>query len=247
MVRKRNRSKGVRKGRNAPKSPTAKRLARLRDKAHLVSDRLDSIYGSPRHNNKDDPLDEVIFIILSQMTTTKSFNRVYDHLKASIGSWSGLLKVPLRKTKSLIKDAGLSNQKGPRIKAILRMVKEKFGRVSLNGLSSLSDGEAEAFLTSLPGVGQKTAKCVLMYSLGRPVLPVDTNVARLASRLGLIPRKVSQGGIHIALERVVRPEDRYSFHVNGLAHGQRVCRAVYPKCGVCVLSRMCLYIKGLKK
>lgn len=204
-----------------------------------MATRLHAVYRSPRHNNKADPLDELVFIILSQMTTTPSFNRVFDRLKRSVRSWGELLVMPPRKIESLIKDAGLSHQKGPRLRRILKRVSAEFGRASLDSLHKMTDEDAEAFLTSLPGVGTKTAKCVMMYSLGRAVLPVDTHVARLACRLSVLSAADTTARAHVEIERAVRPADRYSFHVNGVAHGQGVCRAVRPKCQACVLRRMC--------
>jgi endonuclease III len=136
----------------------------LRQRAHLATTLLHEVYGSPRHDNKDDPLDELIFIILSQMTTRQSYGRVYDRLKTTYPSWEAILDLPLDELKEAIRDAGLINQKAPRIKAILATLKEDFGNVTLDPLREMSDEEAERYLTSLPGVGLKTAKCVLALS-----------------------------------------------------------------------------------
>ena len=186
-------------------------------------------------------MDELVFIILSQMTTSKSFGRVFDRLKVRTKDWSHVLRMPLRKLKALIGDAGLSHQKGPRIKAILKRLERDFGRVSLDALRRMPDDDVEAYLTSLPGVGVKTAKCVMMYSLGRRVLPVDTHVWRVARRLGFVSASVPYPEIHGALEVVVPPADRYSFHVNALSHGRKVCIALRPRCRGCPLRRLCPY------
>ncbi len=213
--------------------------ARLRRKAHRVALALHAAYGSPRHGNKDDPLDELVFIVLSQMTTGPSFNRVFDRLKAEAKTWEAVLRMPPARLKAVIKDAGLSGQKSPRILSILRRVREDFGRVSLEPLRRLSDAEAEGYLTTLPGVGVKTAKCVLLYSLGRQVLPVDTHVWRISRRLGLVPDQLTYDRVHSALEQAVAPRDRYSLHVNGLSHGREVCRPLRPRCEGCPLRRSC--------
>lgn len=204
-----------------------------------IDQRLVDTYGTPDLGNKDDPLDELIFIILSQMTTHQSFNRVYDRLKACCESWEDVLTMPLRRLKATIKDAGLSNQKAPRIKAILKRIKADFGRLTLQVLFNLENEDAERYLTGLPGVGIKTAKCVLMYSLSRDVLPVDTHVWRVARRLGLVSEEVPYSKVHPTLEAVVPPERRYSFHVNAVLLGQQVCTAVDPNCPECPLQRMC--------
>jgi endonuclease III len=186
-------------------------------------------------------LDELVFIILSQMTTQKSFNRVFDRVKEAVGRWEAIFQMPLRKVKALIKDAGLSNQKAPRLKAILRKIKSDFGRVDLGALHGMADDEVEDYLTSLPGVGRKTAKCIMMYSLGREVLPVDTHVWRVARRLGLVAEEISYNMVHDALEAVIAPADRYSFHVNAIAHGRMLCVHTRPHCSRCPLNRICPY------
>lgn len=213
----------------------------LRRRAHQAALILHTAYGSPRHGNKDDPMDELVFIILSQMTTQKSFSRVFDRLKEEVGTWDTVLRMPLRKVRALIKDAGLSNQKAPRLKTILGKIKGDFGRVSLDALHGMPNDEAENYLTSLPGVGRKTAKCIMMYSLGRKVLPVDTHVWRVAQRLGLVGKDVTYHGVHDAMEAAVSPGDRYSFHVNAVEHGRTLCVHTRPHCSRCPLNRLCPY------
>lgn len=211
----------------------------LRRRAHRAALLLAQRYGSPRHGNKADPLDELVFIVLSQMTTAPSFGRVYERLKAASGGWAHVRRMPLRRLKSLIKGAGLSHQKAPRIKAILSKVAADFGRPSLGPLRRMDDAAVERYLTALPGVGVKTAKCVMMYSLGREVLPVDTHVWRVARRLGLVGGAVPYPRVHGALEAVVAPADRYAFHVNAVSHGRTVCTALRPKCRTCPLRQIC--------
>ena len=230
--------------RDAAAEPRGAAVATLRRRAHRAVKLLAGAYGSPRHGNKRDPLDELVFIVLSQMTTAPSFGRVYDRLKAAPGGWADVARMPLRRLRSMIKDAGLSHQKAPRIKAILRKVATDFGKPSLRRLDLMEDTAAERYLTALPGVGLKTAKCVMMYSLGREVLPVDTHVWRVARRLGLISGAVPYGRVHDALEAVVAPGDRYAFHVNALSHGRAVCSALRPKCRACLLRSLCPFPKS---
>ena len=187
--------------RSAPQPGRQKDARRLRVMASRATVLLAREYGSPSHNNKNDPLDELVFIILSQMTTSPSFERVYSRLKASASRWEDVLDIPVRELKRTIKDAGLSNQKAPRLKAIFARLKRDFGSVSLDALRDMRDREAEDYLVSLPGVQRKTAKCVLMYSLGRLVLPVDTHVLRVARRLGLTTAISICDAAHSSLER----------------------------------------------
>jgi len=216
----------------------------LTRKAVRASKILHATYGSPRHGNKEDPLDELIFIILSQMTTHPSFNRVFDRLKREYGMWDRVLRMPLKGLRTAIKEAGLSNQKAPRIKVILDRIRRDFGVVSLAPLRAMPDSETEEYLVSLPGVGIKTAKCVMMYSLGRQVLPVDTHVWRVALRLGLVDRCVPYTRVHEAMEGVVPPEYRYTLHVNAVSHGRVLCTARGPKCFQCPLSSLCDHAKS---
>jgi len=212
-----------------------------RAKAHRVVALLAALYASPRHDNKDDPLDELVFIVLSQMTTHWSFRRVYDRLKERYPSWKRVLEAGPRALMVVIGDAGLSRQKAPRIIEILRRLRTDFGRISLDAVRAMNDDAALRYLTSLPGVGAKTAKCVLMYSCGRSVLPVDTHVRRVASRLGLLPHGTPTSQVDAALERAVAPADRYAFHVNAIAHGRALCIAGEPRCHACPLTRICRY------
>jgi endonuclease III len=212
----------------------------LKARAARVARRLSREYGSPNLNNKADPFDELVFIILSQMTTGPSYERVYDRVRARFNSWNELLLVPPGELVSLIADAGLSRQKAPRLIAIARRLQRDFEEVSLRRLEGATDRVAESYLLSLPGVGVKTAKCVMMYALGRRVLPVDTHVRRVARRLGLVGDSTGASA-HLELERAVRPSLRYGFHVNALVHGRRVCRARRPLCSECVLNDMCAF------
>jgi endonuclease III len=173
------------------------------------------------------------------MTTGPSYERVFDRLKAAVGDWNNLLSIKLRFLKKLIAAAGLSNQKAPRLIAIAKRLDQDFGAVSLSGLGEMTDLGAERYLTSLPGVGVKTAKCVMMYSLSRQVLPVDTHVCRVAKRIGLVAWNLANQKLHDGLEEVILPGLRYSFHVNAVAHGRAVCKALAPLCADCPIQRLC--------
>ncbi len=197
-------------------------------------------YGTPRHGNPSDPLDDLVFVLLSQMTTGPSYERVFARLKRIPGDWTRVARMRETTLRALIKDAGLSRQKAPRLLAILRRLRREFGRPTLRPLTRLTDAAAEAYLTSLPGVGPKTAKCVLMYTLGRHALPVDTHLDRLAVRLGLVDPELPRARRHSELEATVAPRERYTLHVGALAHGRAVCRSLRPRCGGCVLADLCL-------
>lgn len=220
------------------------RRAALRRKAHRVAERLHVVYGSPHHGNKPDPVDEIVFILLSQMTTHHSFNRVFERLKREVRAWGRLPGTPMPRLKELIKDAGLSGQKAPRLKLVMRRLERDFGRVTLAPLHDMETPEAQAYLESLPGIGTKSAKCVLMYSFGREVLPVDTHVWRVARRIGLVGDNVPYARVHEELEAAVAPGDRFSVHVNAIVHGRRVCLPRWPRCPQCPIARSCEWYRG---
>lgn len=212
-----------------------------RARAKTIVRRLETAYGSPRHSNKQEPVDELFFIVLSQMTTQPSFDRVFERLKAAYRRWDELLDTPVEELQTFIHDAGLSHQKAPRMKAIARRLADDFGMVSLDKMRTASDADLHDYLTSLPGVGIKTAKCVMMYAFGREVLPADTHVTRVCTRLGLIVEARTPSTLHRELEAVVRPGDRYSLHVNALSHGRAVCRAGSPRCNECPVESQCAF------
>lgn len=181
-------------------------------------------YGSPLLNDKSDPLDELVFIILSQMTTGPSYERVFDRLKNAMPTWQILTGTSVSALASLIADVGLSQQRSRRLKQIADRLAQDFGNVSLAQLVKCDDTSVQQYRTSLPGVGVKTANCVMMYSLGRQILPVDTRTARVATRLGLVAADST-----VAMDRdlsvVVRPALRLDSRENAVAHGRAVCRA----------------------
>ena len=138
--------------------------------------------------------------------------------------------------REVIAVCGLVNQKAPQIIAIAEKLHADFGGVTLEPLREMSAADAEAYLLSLPRVGKKVARCVLMYSLGRDVLPVDAHVLRVSQRIGLLPEGISWAKAHDAIHEVVEPENRFSLHVGLVVHGREVCTYRNPRCGECVLK-----------
>lgn len=224
-----------------PLRPEALPRSELNRRSHEIVEILKVEYGSPRHGNPDNPLDDLVFILLSTMTTEPSYERVYRRLRESTGSWEVVSELDVDTLEALIHDAGLSRQKASRLLRILQRIRADFGVLSLDSLSMLRNSAIEDYLLSLPGVGLKTAKCVMMYAFGRDVLPVDTHVMRVARRLCLVSTSVPPSKIHQALEAVIVPADRYGFHVNAVAHGRAVCQARWPRCQACCLRHVCPY------
>lgn len=212
-----------------------------RPKIREVVRKLEREYGSPRHGNKSNPLDELIYIILSTRTQPGVYSRNYANLKKMYPSWNLVQPRDVRRVASAIRSNGLARVKAKQIVGIVSHLKKAHGRATLAPLRFLSDTEAEALLTSLPGVSLKVAKCVLMYSLSRDVLPVDVHAHRLASRLGMAVKKRPDSSQHL-IESAVPPKHRYSFHVNAIAHGRARCFEVAPLCNGCPIRSSCDWV-----
>lgn len=204
-----------------------------------VCDLLDEYHGEKQWSSGLPILDELIYTILSQNTSAANSDRAYESLVNRFETWQAVAESPVEDIASAIKSGGLANIKAPRIKNILLQIGERqHGDTNLDWLAELTDKEAIDYLLGFEGVGRKTAACVLMFSLGRPALPVDTHVHRVAMRLGLI-EKVSADAAHDLLAQLVPAERVYSFHINMVAHGRQICHARGPKCSQCVLDRIC--------
>ena len=201
-------------------------------------------YGLPQWQSQRDPLSELIRTILSQNTSDVNSHRAFDNLVSTFGTWDRVAGASIDEIAAAIACGGLSRIKAPRIKAILEVILNSQGSLDMGFLGQLPLPEARAWLQALPGVGPKTAACVLLFSLGMPALPVDTHVYRVCRRLGLIDPKVSLVRAHQLLERLIPAEAIYQFHINVLAHGRRVCRAQRPQCSECILLEGCVYGKG---
>jgi endonuclease III len=202
-------------------------------------DRLRDAYGSPERRPPDPPIDELIQTILSQHTSDVNTERAFASLRARFATWDEAIDAPTEQVADAIRSGGLADVKAPRIQQALRDVRERTGGFDLSFLGELPDGEARDWLTELHGVGPKTASCVLLFSLDRAVMPVDTHVHRVSLRLGLVPHRTSAERAHELLEQQI-PDDRmYEAHMLFIQHGRRTCLARNPRCGACVLVQWC--------
>jgi len=204
-----------------------------------VIELLEQEYG-PREWQPDmNPIDMLIGTILSQNTSDANSGRAFASLKASFNSWEAVASAPAEHIAQVIKSGGLSQIKAARIKQVLEQIEKEQGRINLDSLKSMNMAEAEDYLMRLPGVGHKTASCVLLFSLGKPSLPVDTHVFRVAKRLGLIDSRVSIDKAHSLLQAQTPPSKVYQFHVHMIEHGRRICHARQPRCNRCILRDAC--------
>jgi endonuclease-3 len=218
-------------------SPAAERRRLLRRVVRV----LDDAYGRPVLSPRYPPVDELVYTILSQNTADVNTDRTFAALKARFPRWTEVRDAPVAQIEAMIALGGLAHTKAPRIKAVLEAVSERTGEPDLAELDGMTDAEAEVYLTRLPGIGPKTAACVLLFALERPVMPVDTHVHRVARRLALIDAKASAERAHSELTALTGPkaEDVYAAHVDLVRHGRRVCHARRPACGQCPLAGLC--------
>ena len=204
-----------------------------------IIDLLAKEYGARQWHRHRDPISELVLTILSQNTSDTNTGRAFSSLFALFGSWEAVAEGKIEDIAQAIKCGGLSRVKAARIKHILQMILKENGGLDLAFLGELSVSQAKAWLERLPGVGPKTASCVLLFSLGQPALPVDTHLYRVAKRVGVLDSRVSVERAHQILEGLVPAEKIYEFHLNMIEHGRRVCKARNPRCHECVLREGC--------
>lgn len=208
-------------------------------------------YGSPSHFNRRNPLDELLFIVLSTLTHESNYLTTFRSLKSAFPTATLLADATEADIAQAIAFGGLSRRKAQGIHGILRAIVERFDRPSLAPLRALDDQECERFLTSLPLVGLKTARCVMMYSLDREVFPVDTHCWRIARRLGWVRPTRRDGSCSPRdmdrLQDAIPPAIRHSLHVNLIAHGRVTCVARKPLCSACPISSLCPQLTAGKR
>jgi len=207
----------------------------------FITQHLEAAYGIPRNTRPDDPLDELILTILSQSTSDTNSRRAFQHLKSRFADWEAVRRARPATIAAAIKSGGLANVKSVVIKNVLNEIKLRRGELDLSFLRTISIAEAKAFLTSLKGIGPKTANCVLLFACGRPVFPMDTHIFRITRRLGLIPPSGSDEQAHKLMEQLVPANKHYSLHVNLIRHGRQICRPQNPACQRCPLIEYCEY------
>ena len=201
--------------------------------------RLLPLHGLPALGNKSDPLDELVYIVLSARTGYRQFERLYDDLRHAFPTWDEVADAAVEDIEEAIREAGLARKRAVWLRGLLLEIRSRVGELSLDCLLGMDDEEAEAFLASLPGVGQKTARCVLMYSLYRDLFPVDTHARRILERLGLLDPSLHALKTHDAGQDLVPKGYRRDLHILFVVHGREVCLARKPRCDTCVLLDIC--------
>ncbi|NJC27575.1 endonuclease III domain-containing protein [Neolewinella antarctica] len=210
---------------------------------------LQAEYGRQTRYSTKSAVDQIIATTLSQRTNYADEKAAYDKLLATYGDWEGVAAAPVAGIEECIQTSRWPEVKAPRIKELLNIIKEEYGEMKMDFLKEMPVDEAQKLLMKLPGVGFKTATFVLLFSLRRPALPVDTHVHRVSTRFGILPPKITQAKSHKALLDML-PQDAdelLNFHKLLFKHGQRVCTYSYPKCSKCVVAERCDYYLAKKK
>lgn len=218
------------------KPPTRARVIRVRE-------RLREVYGIPLMRPHGHPLAELVLTVLSQSTNDRNRDVAYLRLRERLPSWEAVMHAPVGEVEEAIRPGGISKVKSARIQAILRAIaadpRDPDHDLSLDWLQDAPIAEGRDYLTALPGVGRKTAACVLLFAYGKRDVPVDTHVSRVGMRLELLRPGAPFEQLHDQMLALTPPGEELELHVNLLRHGRRTCHAQRPACGGCALRRMC--------
>jgi endonuclease-3 len=214
--------------------PAHARVARLREK-------LRDTYGVPCAPPHGDPLGELVLTVLSQSTNDRNRDVAFLRLRDRLPSWEAVRDAPVEEVEEAIRPGGISKVKSARIQAILRAIEDDNPGegLDLDWMRDAPVDQSRDFLCALPGVGRKTAACVLLFSYGLRDIPVDTHVSRVGMRLHLLRPGAPFEELHDAMLALTPPGAELEFHVNLLRHGRRTCHAQRPACAACVLRRQC--------
>ena len=204
-----------------------------------IRTRLAEVYGLPVMAPHGDGIGELILTVLSQSTNDRNRDVAYLRLTDRFGDWEAVRDAPVEEIEEAIRPGGISKVKSVRIKAILEAIGESGRDFNLQWMADAPVEESREYLVALPGVGRKTAACVLLFAFGLREVPVDTHVSRVGGRLGILPSKGPFEKLHDEMLRISPPGAELELHVNLLRHGRRTCHAQRPACARCDLRRMC--------
>jgi endonuclease-3 len=216
--------------------PTARRVRAVRDRLRLVYGQIPAVSGGHGH-----PIAELVLTVLSQSTNDRNRDVAYLRLRERWSGWEEVRDAPVDEVEAAIRPGGISKVKSARIKDILVAITASSPRaeLGLDWLAELSVAEAQQYLCALPGVGRKTAACVLLFALGMRDVPVDTHVSRVGTRLGLFRDGAPFLEMHDTMLALTPRGEELELHMNLLRHGRRTCHARRPACSACALARMC--------
>jgi endonuclease III len=212
-----------------------------------IRERLREVYGVPLMRPHGDPIAELILTVLSQSTNDRNRDVAFLRLRERLPTWEQVRDAPAGEVEEAIRPGGISKVKSVRIQVILRAISDEPSdaagaageRLSLDWLADAPIERSRDYLVALPGVGRKTAACVLLFAYGLRDVPVDTHVSRVGMRLGLLRTGAPFDELHDEMLALTPPGEELELHVNLLRHGRRTCHARSPACAECALARMC--------
>jgi endonuclease-3 len=196
-------------------------------------------YRLKKIRSHGDGISELILTILSQNTADRNSGQAFAKLMNHFGNWENIRQAPLSEIKKQIAIGGMSNIKSKNIKTVLNIINEEVKNYDLYFLTKLTRNEALNWLTSLPGVGKKTASCVMLFAYGIPFIPVDTHVERIVKRIGFVNKKIKTLDIQEELELIIEKEKYGIFHLSLIEHGRKICHAKNPFCNNCAIQHVC--------
>ncbi len=207
-----------------------------------ISEILSREFGDFEHHNRTNAFEELVFILLSVRTTEGQYLEGFRALMAAY-SPPQLAGAETSCVSKILKPLGFHNERATRVISASRYITEFFGYPTIEPLRGYPDRVCEEFLLTIPGVGKKVARCVMMYALGREVFPVDTHCWRIGRRLGAIRRTLGsgqcRGGDMDRFQAKIPPPLRRKLHVNFVSLGRGICRAKTPVCGCCPIGNFC--------
>jgi endonuclease-3 len=215
-------------------------------KIKRLSDLLEKEYGKKVWKTHGDPLSVLIGTILSQNTSDNNSHKAFANLRSKFGNWDEVRKARVKKIADTIRSGGLADIKALRIKDILSRIYEENGNLNLSFLKRWRTDKTKSWLRRFKGVGDKTIACVLLFSLRRQAMPVDTHVLRVSKRLDLVPQNLNATQAEALLEKLIPRNLIYQFHLNLITHGRMVCKAANPLCQNCVLLEKCEFGKKFR-
>lgn len=219
--------------------PLPRRANLWHGRLRAITDLLMAEYGTPTLGNFADPVKEVFYIVLSARTTEALYQAAHKRLWKRFRTLSAIASAPIRELHKCIGSAGLGRKRSSQIKQIAARLIDDFGAKPSARLRRLSAKDVYGYLLSLPGIGPKSALCVMMYSLDFDVFPVDAHAQRVLCRIGL----PQQGARHYHAQEQLPafiPKGRSKeLHVALVVHGRDVCKPRIPLCRICPLSNLC--------
>jgi endonuclease III len=196
-------------------------------------------YSLKKNRSHGDGISELILTILSQNTADRNSGQAFANLLTQFNNWDQVLHADIRQIKKQIQIGGMSNTKSKTIKKVLNIVKKQNANYDLSFLKKMKRKDALDWLINLPGVGSKTASCVLLFAYGIPFIPVDTHVERIAKRIGLVKNKLNYNEVQNELESMMEKREYGLFHLSFIEHGRKICNAKKPICSNCPINKLC--------